>query len=234
MMTGALSLIKDADRFNNWLFSRFSQHVDKRSVWEIGSGIGTISSLLLESRYLCLSDYEKPYLEHLGKIFAAQGNVVIKHVDLENLDVTQFQPLRFSTIICINVLEHIKNHEEALRNISRVMNAETKLVLLVPAHPFLYGSMDEEAGHQRRYTRAMLEKMLLDCGHVILDSQYFNRFSALAWFIKGRILKQRNIQAHDVRIINHLVPLLRLERLLPLPFGQSLITVSRLQSGSCS
>lgn len=230
MVSSALELISEAKNFNQWMFSRFSDHIDYNRVWEIGSGIGNISTYLEKSKFLCVSDYEKPFLQHLEERYHTKDHIEVRFVDLEKLDIDSYKDFNFSCILCINVLEHIKNHAEALKGLSKIMSPESKLILLVPAHPVLYGSMDKEAGHHRRYTLNSLRFVLEDAGQEVITHSYFNRLSAFFWFLKGRVLKQRNIQSHDVKIVERLVPLLKMESLFPLPFGQSLITVSRLKS----
>ena len=107
-----------------------------------------------------------------------------------------------------------------------------KLVLQVPAHHWLYGKLDELAGHHRRYVSAEIASRLEEAGFQGVDARYFNRFGVLPWLINGRILKPRRLDAASVgaqvRIFDrYLVPLARfLEKLLVLPMGQSLLVVA--------
>jgi hypothetical protein len=54
---------------------------------------------------------------------------------------------------------------------------------------------------------------------------WFSRFSIAGWWFNGRVRRQRFIPVRQIRILDALVPVLRLERFLPLPFGLSLIAV---------
>ncbi|MBF0196462.1 MAG: class I SAM-dependent methyltransferase [Planctomycetes bacterium] len=221
----ALDAIGDCELFTRWLFSQFEEYIDYDKVWEIGSGTGNISRYLLKSNELCLSDYEGQHLNILEERFQ-QESVKVAYVNLEDLKVDNFAPQQFNTILCINVLEHIKEDELALQRIAQTMSQESKFILLVPAIPFLYGTIDESVGHHRRYSKKDLVSKLEKAGLDIIDLKYFNRLSALAWFIKGRIIKQDGIKRKDMEMVDKILPILKAFE-WPLPFGQSLIAVCR-------
>ena len=55
--------------------------------------------------------------------------------------------------VCLNVLEHIEDDRRALENMASVLTPSGVIVLLVPASNALYGPIDRNLGHFRRYTR---------------------------------------------------------------------------------
>jgi hypothetical protein len=58
--------------------------------------------------------------------------------------------------------------------------------------------------------------------------RHFNVAGALGWWLKGRVLRQTEQTASNYRLMNRLIPVLRpIERLLPPPFGLSLIAIAR-------
>src|SRR5262249_19659327 len=63
---------------------------------------------------------------------------------------------RFDAILYIDVLEHIEDDRGELARAAERLNAGGALIVLSPAHPFLYTPFDAEIGHFRRYTRASL------------------------------------------------------------------------------
>ncbi len=60
----------------------------------------------------------------------------------------------FDAIVALEVLEHIADDAQALRDWSAWMKPSARLLLSVPAHRSRWGPADEWAGHVRRYDRA--------------------------------------------------------------------------------
>ena len=59
----------------------------------------------------------------------------------------------FDAVFLLDVLEHIVDDIEALTGIHRALRPDGKLILSVPAHPFLWGPHDIVNEHKRRYRR---------------------------------------------------------------------------------
>jgi hypothetical protein len=69
-------------------------------------------------------------------------------------DVADLAP--FDTLLYIDVLEHIEDDLGQLSQASGCLKPGGNLVVLSPAHPFLYTAFDRAIGHFRRYTRRSL------------------------------------------------------------------------------
>jgi hypothetical protein len=127
--------------------------------------------------------------------------------------------------------------------VASVLEPGGVLVLTVPAHPFLFDEMDEIAHHRRRYRRQELRDKLERAG---LQTQFLSHFMAtlvpmlvvLRWLgrrlRRGRqaVMERRGAELSVVPVLNGLLrTILRLERywlrMLPLPFGSSLVAVAR-------
>jgi hypothetical protein len=65
----------------------------------------------------------------------------------------------FDTIIYIDVLEHIEDDAGELKLASSRLRPGGRVVVLSPAHQFLYTPFDASIGHFRRYSRASLRKV---------------------------------------------------------------------------
>ncbi len=87
-------------------------------------------------------------------------------------------PLPLQDLICLfDVLEHIENDQEALVTLAYLLKPQNgKLVLTVPAHPFLYGAHDKQLHHFRRYTKKELVAKLKKAGFTINRISYYNFF----------------------------------------------------------
>jgi SAM-dependent methyltransferase len=89
---------------------------------------------------------------------------------------------RFDTIFYLDVLEHIAEDRAELARAARHLTPGGALVVLAPAHQFLFSPFDTAVGHHRRYTRASLAALAPpDCRlamSMMLDSVGF--FASLA------------------------------------------------------
>jgi len=63
-------------------------------------------------------------------------------------------------IVMHDVLEHIEDDSQAVRDLAALTRKGSSLVLSVPALPLLFGQHDIELGHFRRYTKSSLRSVL--------------------------------------------------------------------------
>jgi hypothetical protein len=100
-----------------------------------------------------------------------------------------------------------------------------RAVVLVPAFQELFGSLDHELGHRRRYTRSNLSQQMSEAGFQVERAFYFNLVGTFGWWLNARLRKAPRIPVEQLRYFDTLVPILRLEDRVPLPFGQSVIAI---------
>jgi len=205
------------------MFDRLRRWVGRR-VLEIGSGIGNLSAFLADSERLVLTDTREEYLDRLRTRFAKQPNIAVARLYLPN-ELGALAGQKFDTIICLNVLEHVDDDIAALQAMRRLLAPAGRLILLVPALPALYGTMDKALGHHRRYQCGALRSLLDATGFNVAHVEYFNLAGVPGWWFAGRVLRRRMIPAASLKLYDALVPLFRLERFLPWRVGQSLIAI---------
>ena len=218
-----LEQLSGAVRYNRWMFERLRPWIG-RSVLEIGSGIGNLSAFLVDRDRLVLTDTREEYLSRLRERFSGQANISVARLYLPD-DDRAVAGQRFDTIICLNVLEHIDDDISALHAIRRLLAPSGRLVLLVPALPALYGTIDRALGHHRRYKRGGLAELLAATGFKPAHIEYFNIAGIPGWWFAGRILRRELIPGGSLKLYDALVPLFRLERFIPWRVGQSLIAI---------
>ena len=63
---------------------------------------------------------------------------------------------QFDALLYIDVLEHIEDDRGELEYAARLLRPKGSLIVLSPAHPWLYTPFDKSIGHVRRYTRRTL------------------------------------------------------------------------------
>jgi SAM-dependent methyltransferase len=205
------------------MFDRLRRWVGRR-VLEIGSGIGNLSAFLLDAERLVLTDTREEYLDRLRARFAQHSNVAVARLYLP-AELGALAGHQFDTIICLNVLEHVDDDASSLQAMRRMLAPAGRLVLLVPALPALYGTIDRALGHHRRYQRGPLTALLQATGFKVAHVEYFNLAGVPGWWFAGRVLRRQTIPAGSLKLYDALVPLFRLERLLPWRVGQSLIAI---------
>jgi SAM-dependent methyltransferase len=144
-----------------------------------------------------------------------------------------FGPSAFDTVPSCNVFEHIADDERAFMHAARLLAPGGCLVLLLPAHAWLYGSMDRLEGHYRRYSRDEAAGRLAKAGLQRAVVKYVNPIGALGWLVNNRFLPHRELSSDaingQIRVFDRLViPMLRrFEGVHGARFGQSLVCVGR-------
>jgi SAM-dependent methyltransferase len=91
-------------------------------------------------------------------------------------DLSAVDGSRFQGVFLLDVLEHLDDDTEALRQISEVLAPGGSVIITVPAFMFLWSRHDEINQHRRRYTRRTLADLLHRSGFQIEQLSYFNSF----------------------------------------------------------
>jgi len=101
------------------------------------------------------------------------------------------------------------------------------VVILAPHLPGLFGSLDRELGHLRRFSRADLTRLFNEAGLTVESLRSHNRLATVAWWINSRLLRSRRISRITLKLFDKTIWLWRLlDPVVPLP-GLSLIAVGR-------
>jgi 2-polyprenyl-3-methyl-5-hydroxy-6-metoxy-1,4-benzoquinol methylase len=206
-----LEAFEGAKRYNAWICERIDSAVGER-VLEVGSGIGNIvSEILGKDRVSALvaTDLSESSLKTLRDRMGDDSRLSTQVWNAEEAPPAALLAEKFDTIVCSNVLEHIKDHDAAVRNMRQLLKPHGKLVILVPANPRIFNGMDEDLGHFRRYTRPELTRVLEANGMQINALMDHNFVGAVGWWWSGCVRKRRIIREKDTRRFDALVPLLR-------------------------
>jgi SAM-dependent methyltransferase len=225
-----LEIMQAAPRYNRWQYTRIAPYLGRR-ICEAGAGIGNMSTLLLRSapELLVLTDTDAYYRQALLNRFGRHSEVVVDELTLPDASAEdRFARYALDTVVALNVIEHIAEDVAALRSIAGMLRPGGRAIILVPALQFLYGSLDRELGHQRRYTRSSLAKRMRQAGFRVEHVFYFNLVGTLGWWVNARLRRLPRIPLQQLRCFDTLVPVLRVEDRVPLPFGQSVIAIGAL------
>jgi len=210
--------------FNQWTYELFREYIEG-TILEIGSGIGNFTKKLSLHRDVYAIDIEREYFPIIRKKLKKSG-VRIGFGDIET-GTYFFGKKTFDTLICLNTLEHIKHDVKALSNMHSLLRPNKHLILLVPAHQFLYSTLDKAIGHHRRYSFSNLIVKLKRAGFRILIKRRINMLGAVGWFISGKILKEDTIAERKILLFDRIAKyILPIERHIDIPFGTSLLIIA--------
>jgi len=141
-----------------------------------------------------------------------------------------------------DVLEHLPDANEVLREMHRTLEADGRLYLTVPVGQWLWGSLDETLGHQRRFSKRGMRQLLAQNGFVPeLEEYLFLSLVPLAWVTRALPYKLRRGRKSVEEISDQLAPsklvdslsafILKIEAkislFVPLPYGLTLMVVAK-------
>ena len=193
-------------------------------VLEVGAGIGantlTLAGLDFE-RWTCL----EPDAALAARVTLPPGGRHRSEVGtIDDLPADA----RFDSILYIDVLEHIGDDRAEMARAAARLNPGGTVILLSPAHPFLFTPFDAAIGHFRRYTRSSLAAAAPE-GLRIEKLKYLDTVGVLAvaanlWLLKSSAPAESQILLWD-RV---LVPLSRIvDPMLAGRVGKSVLGIWR-------
>lgn len=215
------------DKCDAWLYESIEPYIGRR-VLEIGCGLGNLTKHLLDRDLVVGVDVDQGSVNYVLQTYGASENVEAHTYDASDPAILSLKPGQFDTVVSLNVFEHIEDDLTALNNVRELLMPGGLFVLIVPAHMFLYGTMDSSIGHYRRYdVRSMTEK-LNAVGLQPIELRYLNPLGAMGWLVNGRVLKRKVPPIGQLKTFNRIMPLVIMaERLIEWPFGLSLLSVSK-------
>lgn len=202
---GELTLFKEAVHWKNYLFSQFARFI-KGDLLEVGAGIGTNMVMMSKRNDIHFNSWtateiDKNQVEILKNVKDEQLDNRYTVVDSFVSDLEQ----TYDTILYIDVIEHIENDRAELLNAKSKLNPQGHLVILCPAHNWLFSPFDKSIGHFRRYNKKMYLDILPD-GFEVVRLRYLDSVGILASATNKLFLQQSyptpaNIKFWDEYII---------------------------------
>jgi SAM-dependent methyltransferase len=215
----------DQRRYRAFQYDLISRHCGP-SVLEVGAGLGEFAAQFSGLVRHIVTDVDPDAVASMARRFADRPEVEARRLDLTTGEVEVDPPV--STVVAINVLEHIEDDEGALRALTRAVEPEGRLVLWVPGYQQLYGDFDRKVGHVRRYTPRTLRAAFVGAGLRPELVKPVNLLGGVAWWLTVRRGGVGSPRPGLVRVYDRIVvPMTRaLESRVTPPFGQSVLGVA--------
>jgi len=213
-----LHALSKAPRFNRWMGDTIRPYLGER-VLEIGAGIGNLTRVLIP-RVKCYvaADIDGEHLARLATRFQHRHNLHVRHCDLANpADFSDFAA-SMDTVVCLNVLEHIEDDRQGLRNIHSALRKGGRAIVLVPHGQEIFGTLDVALGHYRRYSHQELKEKMEGAGFQVDKILEFNRITRPGWYVSGKLLNRTTFSALQMKVFDRFVWLWRrVDERLPWP-----------------
>jgi SAM-dependent methyltransferase len=191
-----LALFEKAKNWKAYWRDQIASFV-RGDVLEVGAGIGANTRLLAGvgfSSWTCLEP-DATLAQEIG--LPADDRYHTTVGTIQDLPSNE----HFDSILYIDVLEHIEDDRAELLLARDRLRPDGALIVLSPAHPFLYTEFDRAIGHYRRYTRASLRALkpagLSECKMIYLDSAAMLASAGNRLFLKSAMPTEQQILAWD-------------------------------------
>ncbi|MGH7783899.1 MAG: class I SAM-dependent methyltransferase, partial [Candidatus Binatia bacterium] len=130
-------------------------------VLEVGAGIGGTTAALHDGsarRWVCLEP-DTSNAKQLGALVVQRWERNNTHVIAGSLRALAERP-SFDCILYMDVLEHIQDDRVQIEAAARLVRNGGYIVVLSPAHQWLFSKFDKSIGHLRRYNKRNLRSLI--------------------------------------------------------------------------
>jgi SAM-dependent methyltransferase len=229
----------EAEATHWWFTGRrrlFAREIDKTGlprgsrVLDVGTSTGANLRLLRDLGFHAVDalDFSQEAIRYCRE----KGLGLVRQGDVCRMP---FESGSFDLVLATDIIEHVDDDLKALHEIGRVLRTRGKVLITVPAFPFLWGLQDRVSHHKRRYRRRELVDRVTRAGFVVETCYYFNFLLFFPIWIGRRLIDilRLNVQ-HEAQINSPLLnrilsPLfgadVALAPILHSPFGASILLI---------
>jgi SAM-dependent methyltransferase len=221
-----LELFKEARNWKAYCARQINSYIG-RKVLEVGAGIGGTTSALFSTdveHWCALEPDHEQYLTLADKI--SSGDLAhaceARHGTLVDVHAGEL----YDSILYIDVLEHIERDANELQLAASHLAPGGFLVVLVPAHQWLFSAFDKSVGHYRRYSVKQLLN-LTPPGADVVHSRYLDSCGIIL-SLANRLLIRKDLPSEkDIKFWDKaIVPISRvLDPVLGYRLGKTAVVV---------
>jgi hypothetical protein len=119
-----------------------------------------------------------------------------------------FRDYNIKAVGLFDVIEHIENDTDFLKDLRMRITPETYVFINVPACQSLWSETDIQAGHFRRYSKRSLKKLASDSGFEIIEKGYFFSYYFIPVFLLRSLpfllgVRKGDKKLHKSKVKNH-------------------------------
>lgn len=176
----------------NWkaYYASHLRRVIRGDTLEVGAGIGGTSRFLCDGgqrSWTCLEP-DGRLRERLQASLAAKPlPVPFRVLEWTVADLPSAE--QFDTVLYIDVLEHIEDDHGELERSAQHLRPGGRIVLLGPAHDWLFSPFDRALGHYRRYSKSRLAR-ITPSSLQLLSAFYLDSVGMLASLANRMLLRE--------------------------------------------
>ncbi len=184
-----LDVFKEAVNWKTYWLKHVKSYINGK-VLEVGAGLGVNTKMIIEecsdiNSLTAIEPDNKLASQILDYVGPVHNNLTIKNCYTSDLDPAE----KFDTIMYIDVIEHIEDDKGEIARAEALLKDNGHLIVLVPAHNYVFSPFDKAIGHFRRYDKKMLRKVA--SGNMNLRRIfYLDSLGLLASLVNKYFLKQ--------------------------------------------
>jgi len=217
--------------YYQWYYNLLNEYLGTRII-DLGCGKGIILNTIHSNKKrellvgVDISEYNIEY-----NLIKNVVNSELHCADFNSFDFSILTTKNIDTILLLDVLEHIENDMDFLKELYLNMPKGARLIIKVPNAQFMFNDIDDASGHFRRYSQLELNSKCNKIGFVNINFQYMNLIGGLVYLTK-KFKNNKNSTFSEtytdksLKRINKLIPFFQfIDRINFLPFGLSIMGV---------
>jgi SAM-dependent methyltransferase len=158
-------------------------------VLEIGAGIGSTTAAMHDGKahsWVCL-ELDLSNATRLKRL-VVERSAYKAEVIAGSLDALAKRS-SFDCVLYMDVLEHIQDDRAQIQAAAQLVRQGGHIVVLSPAHQWLFSEFDKSIGHLRRYNKQLL-RSLMPSGWIQVKLAYLDSVGALLSLANALALRQ--------------------------------------------
>lgn len=224
-----LETFRDALNWKQYLASQVREWI-RGDVLEVGAGIGGSSQALCTNAVTSWTslepspDFEKELRRAVGELARAKPSIRAQAA-IGTLNDLPSAP-SYDTILYIDVLEHIADDRRELAEAALRLKPGGCVIVLSPAHQWLFSDFDAAIGHHRRYDAKSL-RALTPAGTERVSERYLDCVGVAASLSNRMLIRSSSPSYRSIQLWDRLmVPMSRwIDPLLGYRLGKTIVMV---------